>query len=1166
LVLDQIAETAPTSGTGEMARRIRAFDWSQTPLGPIADWPQSLATTVGMMVAAPNPMVLLWGQEGVLLYNDGYARFAGARHPELLGAGAREGWPEIADFNDQNIRRGLAGEAWSLEGQELVLDRRGLGPESAWLDLHYAPVPDESGEPAGVMVFVTEITDRVHLAEEQTEAVERLELALSAGRGVGAWDWDIPANLVRADERFARLYGVDPVEAKQGAPLEVFFGAIHPDDLPEVRDRIFRTLETGGVFSAEYRLIQADGTIQWVVAEGRCVSDADGRPRRLPGVSFDISDRKQVEVRQAALLRLHDALRDLDSPAAISTAAARVVGETFDCSQAAYTSFDPQNGLAFEEQAWTGEDTPTTAPVLSMTNYPPFVADLKKGCVVSISDASQDSRIRAAGPVFEARKVAAFVAVPVLERQQLVAVLSVSGPRPRNWSPEDIAFLRDVAERTRTGVERARAGQALRASEARLRFLDILATDVARLTDADQILAVTNRRLGEHLGVSICAYADMDEDQDGFTIRDWSAPGSSAIVGHYSLADFGRKAVEDLGAGRPLIIHDNLVELLPEEAATFQAIGITATICMPLVKEGRLIALMAVHDKAARHWTQEELALVHEVTERSWAHVERVRAEVDRQTSENRYRTLFDTMDEGFCVIEFIDGPDGPLSDYIHLEANAAYEANAGIGGVVGQRVRDMVPDEAGAWVALYKGVLETGKPIRFEKELEATGRWLELAAFRLEPSHRNQVAVLFKDLTARKQAETALADLNASLEARIDARTDELKIAHEALRQSQKMEAVGQLTGGIAHDFNNLLAGISGSLELIAKRMAQGRTSDIGRYVEAAQGAAQRAAALTQRLLAFSRRQTLDPRPTDVNRLIGGMEELIRRTVGPNVDVEVVGAGGLWAVEIDQSQLENALLNLCINARDAMLPNGGRLTVETANKWLDDRSARERDLAPGQYVSLCVTDTGSGMSPEMIDRIFEPFFTTKPIGQGTGLGLSMIHGFVRQSRGQVRVYSELGVGTTMCLYLPRHHGSVEDLDHAASSSASGCGHGETVLIIDDEPSVRMLVAEVLREQGYSSIEAGDGPSGLRILEGDARIDLLITDVGLPGGFNGRQVADAARVHRPDLKVLFITGYAENAAVGNGLLAPGMEVMTKPFVMADLAAKVTQMIEAAPQG
>jgi PAS domain S-box-containing protein len=388
-----------------------------------------------------------------------------------------------------------------------------------------------------------------------------------------------------------------------------------------------------------------------------------------------------------------------------------------------------------------------------------------------------------------------------------------------------------------------------------------------------------------------------------------------------------------------------------------------------------------------------------------------------------------------------------------------------------------------------------------------------------------------------------------------------ELAQAQEALRQAQKMEAVGQLTGGIAHDFNNLLAGISGNLELLEKRLGEGRLSGIERYIAAAQGASRRAAALTQRLLAFSRRQTLDPRPVDANKLIAGMEDLVRRSVGPNVELEVVGAGGLWRTRVDPSQLENSLLNLCINARDAMAPAGGRLTIETANKWLDDRAARERDLAPGQYISLCVTDTGSGMTPEVIARAFDPFFTTKPLGEGTGLGLSMIYGFVRQSGGQVRIYSELGKGTTMCLYLPRYAGPDGEAEDVAQEAAIGPGEGETVLVIDDEPTVRSLVVEVLEENGYTAIEAADGPGGLRILQSDTRIDLLITDVGLPGGINGRQVADAARTVRPDLKVLFITGYAENAAVGNGHLEPGMEIITKPFAMATLSAKIRELID-----
>ncbi len=386
------------------------------------------------------------------------------------------------------------------------------------------------------------------------------------------------------------------------------------------------------------------------------------------------------------------------------------------------------------------------------------------------------------------------------------------------------------------------------------------------------------------------------------------------------------------------------------------------------------------------------------------------------------------------------------------------------------------------------------------------------------------------------------------------------LAASEQRLRQSQKMEAVGQLTGGLAHDFNNLLTGIAGSLELLDIRVQQGRFDELVRYTAAARGAAKRAAALTHRLLAFSRQQTLDPKSVDVNRLIGEMEELIRRSVGPMAQIEVVGAGGLWPTRVDPNQLENALLNLCINARDAM-PYGGKITIETANKWFDDRGAQERDVPPGQYVSLCVTDTGTGMTKEVIERAFDPFFTTKPIGQGTGLGLSMIYGFARQSGGQVRIYSELGQGTTMCIYLPRDHQApgAEPVSKPGES-VDLRGSGETVLIVDDEPTVRMLVTEVLHEFGYQSIEAGDGSAGLKVLQSDARVDLLITDVGLPGGMNGRQVADAARVFRPDLKVLFITGYAENAAVGNGQLDPGMQILTKPFSMEDLAKKIRAMV------
>ena len=373
-------------------------------------------------------------------------------------------------------------------------------------------------------------------------------------------------------------------------------------------------------------------------------------------------------------------------------------------------------------------------------------------------------------------------------------------------------------------------------------------------------------------------------------------------------------------------------------------------------------------------------------------------------------------------------------------------------------------------------------------------------------------------------------------------------------------MEAVGQLTGGLAHDFNNLLAGVNGSLELMKLRAAQGRFGDIARYIETASDAAKRAAALTHRLLAFSRQQTLDPKPTDVNRLVLGMEELLRRTVGPAVAIEVIGARDLWTALVDASQLENSLLNLCINARDAM-PGGGHIRIATANQQLSRRAAAAQQMPEGEYLSLSVTDSGTGIPPEVMSRVFEPFFTTKQPGEGTGLGLSMVYGFAKQSGGLVRIYSEVGRGTTVCIYLPRHHGVPEPAPASAQPQLpTAHANHATVLVVDDEPSVRLLIVDILQDMGYDVIEAADSAAGLAMLQSDTHVDLLISDVGLPGGMNGRQMAEAGRVNRPQLRVLFLTGYAQTAVFGGGQLDEGVEVMTKPFNIDALCERVTKML------
>ncbi|MGV2080122.1 MULTISPECIES: hybrid sensor histidine kinase/response regulator [unclassified Rhizobium] len=672
--------------------------------------------------------------------------------------------------------------------------------------------------------------------------------------------------------------------------------------------------------------------------------------------------------------------------------------------------------------------------------------------------------------------------------------------------------------------------------------------------------------------------------------------------------------------------------------------------------------------------------------------------------SEARRRALFEAIDDGFCIIEFIDGPEGSLSDYVHVESNSGYERQTGIKDIVGKRLREIEPDNADVWLTLYGGVLETGETVRFEQEFKAIGRYIEVSATRIEPSSLRQVSVLFRDITERKVAEAALrkseelardniqrvqlalaagaiigtwfwdvpsdrftvdeafatafgfdpsqgrsgislsqvietvhpddqaglaiaidealrrggsfahqyrtkrtdgnyywleangrvdlaADGSASkfpgvlldiegrraveaerdraiaelrsltetLEERVEERTGALLKAEEALRQSQKMEAVGQLTGGLAHDFNNILAGIGGSLDLMKTRLTQGRIGDIDRYLTGALGAVKRAAGLTQRLLAFSRRQTLDPKPSDINRIVAGMQDLVTRSVGPGIEVETAAAGGLWTAFVDAGQFENALLNLCINARDAM-PDGGKLTIETGNRWLDERAAKARGLEPGQYVSMCVSDTGTGMSPDVIERAFDPFFTTKPTGQGTGLGLSMVYGFAGQSGGAARIYSEVGKGTMICIYLPRHvSAAVEEHIPLVDAPPPAAVDQLTVLVVDDEPLVRMVAVEILEELGYSVMEAEDGPSALKTLTLRPDIDILVTDVGLPNGMNGRQLADAVRVQRPELPILFVTGYAENAVLNHGHLERGMQVLTKPFASDVFARRVSEL-------
>jgi PAS domain S-box-containing protein len=511
--------------------------------------------------------------------------------------------------------------------------------------------------------------------------------------------------------------------------------------------------------------------------------------------------------------------------------------------------------------------------------------------------------------------------------------------------------------------------------------------------------------------------------------------------------------------------------------------------------------------------------------------------------SETRFRTLFDTMDEGFCVIEFVDGPHGPMSDYVHVQANPAFERHTGIANIVGKRLRETVSEhEADAWVEIYRRVLTTGVAVRFERELVETRRDLELAAFRVEPQSRREVAVVFQDVTERRQAERALRELNETLERRVSDAVAERATTMAQLHEAQKLETLGQLTGGVAHDINNLLMPITGALDLLNRRYAE-RDPRAARLIDGALQSAERAKTLVNRLLGFARRQSLETRAVDVAALVEGMRDLIASSVGPAVELRILTQNALPSALADPNQLELALLNLCVNARDAM-PEGGVLTIAAESAVLGPGGPSS--LKPGVYVRLSVIDTGMGMDEATVAKAIEPFFSTKGLGKGTGLGLSMVHGLAGQLGGAFQLASAPGRGTRADLYLPITETAAQPTPRLPARPAAPLA-SMSLLVVDDEELVRKGTAEMLRDLGHSVHEAGSGSQALDMLSGDLAVDAVVTDYMMPR-MNGRELARILRERHPSLPILIVTGYSGTD------LKTGLPQLAKPFRQADLAA------------
>ena len=950
-----------------------------------------------------------------------------------------------------------------------------------------------------------EASNRQEDAAALRDAMERLELALSAGPVIGTWVWDVQADRVIADARLARAFSVPPDQAASGLPLAHFVGMIHPDDRVWVGDLIAETVRHGGDFRAEYRLVYADRPAHWVQASGRCERDEAGRPLRFPGVLVDVHDRVELQraaearaERQAALLALGDRLRDASDATAIAAIAAGVAGRTLGASNVGYADVDPQIGRITVRHDWTDGVSVSIAGTYDSSSVGTALAQLQRGLPIVEEDLWSAAWLDPADrDSYRAMGMRGLVTLPLLRDARLVGTMFVGSAERRVWRPDEVRFVRDVADRTWAAIERVQAEAGLRAGAAELRLVaDSMPVLITQL-DRSLIFRFCNRASFDWFGLApeqIVGRAahDIFEPED-FA---WRQPYfQAALAGQPSRVELDWPHPD----GAPRVAE---IRYLPRRDAQGGYDGFYA-----------FVLDITDHKRAEQQLQGSAEALEAEIVRRT--------ADRDRM-----WHLSTDVM-----LVANFDG---------RIEA-----VNPAWGALLGWRDNDLLgsdffglvhPDDQGATRAKIALLLAGQRIAPLQTRLrhqDGSYRWISWSMVADERS----LHAVGRDVTAERERES----LQRQLE--------------DQLRQSQKMEAVGQLTGGLAHDFNNLLTGISGSLELLQGRLARGRVDGLDRYIQSAQGSAQRAAALTHRLLAFSRRQTLDPKPTDVNQLIDSLAALIHGTVGPAIEVTTLLGTEVWSTLCDPNQLENALLNLCINARDAM-PAGGRLVIETANASLDELAALDNDMAPGDYVAMSVGDTGTGMTAEIAARAFDPFYTTKKLGEGTGLGLSMIYGFVKQSGGQIRVYTEVGRGTTMQLFLPRHQMAPVAEPSPPAVASVLAKRGETVLLVDDEATIRDLVLEVLLELGYDAIAAEDAGAAIAVLESGRRIDLLVSDIGLPGGMNGRELADFARRDHPTLKVLFVTGYAANAVVGNEALSAGMHILTKPFSMNGLAAKI----------
>ncbi|KPF62831.1 hypothetical protein IP69_19825 [Bosea sp. AAP35] len=1022
-------------GDSELAALIATFDWSATSLGAIEHWPQTVRSIVGMMLQSPVPIVTLWGEPGVMIYNDAYSVFAGGRHPRLLGSNVREGWPEVADFNDNVVRTVFRqGQTLSYKDQELTLNRGG-GPAQVWMNLDYSPLLGGDGAPLGVIAFVVETTEKVVADRQLRDERLRLQQMYEQAPSFMAMLDGPEHRFTLVNEAYQQLIGHREVMGKPVA--EALPDAVEQGYL-SILDEVFSSGRTYRTAGARFVLQSGEGTApqtRYVDFVFQPIADATGKVTGIFVDGIDVTDRitaqEAIRASEAQFRTFAQAM-----PNHVWTAPPDGLLDWFNERISEYSGREPQELLGAR---WTEIVHPDDRSEASRQWQAALVSGERYQTEFRIRNAAGEDRwhlVRALPIRAETGEIIRWIGTNTDIHEQKLAEVETAKDRNRLWTlSQELMLVCDYA-----GVVTAvnpSAQRLLGWSEAEMigkTLADFLhpddlartAAEVGRLAQGATTLAFENRYRCK---------------EGGYRLLDWTAvPDAGRIHA------IGRDITEERRATRD---RDRIWNLSP-------VLKVVAS------RTGAITAVNPTWSKVLGWLPQETI---------------------------------------GRDILEFVEPAD-----------------------------------RAGAATRLTR--LSEGAPIvTSESAILTSDGGRRRIAWTSVPDGET-IYAFGRDITAETEAAAALASSEA------------------ALRQAQKMEAIGQLTGGVAHDFNNLLQVVSGNLQLLSRDIAGNDTAS--RRIHNAMEGVARGSRLASQLLAFGRRQPLAPKVINLGKLIRGMDEMLRRALGETIEIESVVAGGLWNTLVDPGNVENALLNLAINARDAM-EGSGKLTIEAGNAVLDSAYARQHhDVVPGRYVMLAVTDTGSGIPPDILDKVFEPFFSTKPEGKGTGLGLSMVYGFVKQSGGHVKIYSEPGEGTTIRLYLPRS----AEAEHELVSHESGpiAGGTETILVAEDDKGVRETVIETLTDLGYRVLQAPDAKSALAIVESGIPIDLLFTDVVMPGPMKSTELARKAVERLPGLSVLFTSGYTENSIVHEGRLDEGVELLSKPYSLEQLARKVRHQL------